>query len=72
MDLSEEALTRIWDNLLSGEPEKVKKTFQKLPAGEKKAVLAHLTDMAEGEGWQDVQRQSAITALQVLGQKKPR
>lgn len=66
MDDSEELLSHLWDDLLSGKPEKVNTAFSLLPKRDQKAVLAHLKDMAEGEGWQSGQRESARTALQYL------
>jgi hypothetical protein len=59
-------LAQIWDDLLSGEPEKVIRAFAQLPKTDQKAVLEHLQEMVEGEGWQSAQRESATVALNAL------
>ena len=59
-----EAMLRdLWGELLSGETERVLRAWAGLAPGEQQAVLAHLHEMAEGEGWQDVQRSAALAAL---------
>ena len=59
-------LAQIWDDLLSGQPEKVKQAFTQLPKTDQKAVLEHLQEMVEGEGWQPAQKESANVALNAL------
>jgi hypothetical protein len=63
-----EALLRdLWGNLLSGEAERVNAAWAGLDPGEQQAVLAHLHEMVEGEGWQAVQREAALAALKAIG-----
>ena len=66
MDEDLEYLAEIWDNLLSGQPDKVTKAYSKLSKTDQKAVLEHLQEMVEGEGWQPSQRESAKVALDTL------
>ena len=61
-----ERLAKMWDELLSGEPERVRIAYNGLSKGEKQAVLAHLHEMAEGEGWQAGQREAARVAIVAL------
>jgi hypothetical protein len=66
MTFSEDELYQFWDELLSRQPQIVKQAFARIPKKEQKAVLAHLKDMAKGEGWQPGQRDSARAALDFL------
>lgn len=59
-------LEQFWDQILSGEPEKVRAAFASLEPQAQEAVLEHLEQMAQGAGWQPVQQQSALTALRAL------
>jgi hypothetical protein len=59
-------LRDLWDNLLSGQPERVRTAFNSLDQNERQAVLAHLKDMVDGGGWQRVQRESAKAALRAI------
>ena len=59
-------LERLWDDLLSRQPEKVRGAFIPLQAEEKQAVLAHLRKMANQPGWHPEQQLSAKAALQAL------
>lgn len=59
-------LERLWDALLSRQPEQVRGAFIALQAEEKKAVLAHLRNMANEPGWHPEQQLSARAALQAL------
>ena len=61
-----------WDELLSGEPERVHAAFASLGAGERRAVIAHLGRMASEPGWQPEQRASAQAALGILSESKKR
>jgi len=66
MDESENLLRDIWGELLSGDAHRVRIAFTGLDRMEQLAVLAHLLEMAEGEGWQAGQRDSALTALKAI------
>jgi len=57
---------QFWDDLLSGIPEKVLAAYTQLTMTDQKALLEHLQEMVEGEGWQPVQRDSAATALNAI------
>jgi hypothetical protein len=59
-------LEKLWDGLLSRQPELVRRTFEQLGAGEQQLVLAHLRRMATESGWHPVQKTSAEAALQAL------
>jgi hypothetical protein len=59
-------LERLWDNLLSRQPEQVRGAFIPLKTEEKQAVLAHLKKMASEPGWHPEQQLSAQVALQAL------
>jgi hypothetical protein len=66
VDEFENLLRDVWGELLSGEPNRVRIAFGGLEKTEQQAVLAHLKEMAEGEGWQEGQRESAQVALKVI------
>jgi hypothetical protein len=66
MNDSENLLRDIWNELLSGQVERVRIAFVGLDKMEQQAVLAHLQEMAEGGGWQVGQRESAKAALKAL------
>lgn len=59
-------LEALWDDLLSGFPERVKAAFISLDTAEQKVVLEHLHKMVSETGWQPEQRQSAQEALRIL------
>ncbi len=61
-------LEALWDGLLSQEPERIRASFAGLTSGERQAVLAHLKEMAGGEGWHPAQRAAAQSALEALDQ----
>lgn len=65
-DADEEHLTQLWDALLSRKSSKIQKVYTSLTKPEQKAVLAHLREMVEGEGWQPGQRESARAALKAI------
>lgn len=65
-DADEEHLTQLWDALLSRELSKIQKAYTNLTKTEQKAVLGHLKEMVEGEGWQPGQRESARAALKAI------
>ena len=55
-----------WENLLSGDPERIKHAFFELSLTEQEVVYAHLTRMANESGWQPEQKNSAENTLKVL------
>ena len=59
-------LENFWEKLLSRDSELIRQAWGTLSAEEKKSVYEHLKDMATGEGWMEVQRESAKAALKVL------
>jgi hypothetical protein len=62
-------LEKLWDTLLSREPQKIKHTFDALDNASQMAVIDHLNRMATEEGWLDEQRSSALIALEAIGKK---
>lgn len=65
-------LDELWDLLLSGDPAQVREAYASLGPNEQAAVLAHLERMATEEGWQDIQRASARTALEAIRNSEAR
>lgn len=61
-----EDLETLWDQLLSRQPDQVLKAFAALSESEQQAVLSHLRNMAEEDGWHPEQRISAQAALKAL------
>ena len=59
-------LDDFWADLLSEEPLRVMAVWSTLNADERDIILDHLTNMATGEGWADVQRVAAQTALHAI------
>ncbi len=59
-------LESFWDNLLSGEKERVLAAFRSLDEGSQQETLRHLQRMVTEEGWHPLQRQSAQAALDIL------
>lgn len=64
--LQPDDLERLWDQLLSRQPEQIRQAFQSLQPGEQTAVMAHLQRMASEDGWHPEQRRSAQAALTAL------
>jgi hypothetical protein len=62
-------LEKLWDTLLSREPQQIKHTFDALDNASQMAVIDHLNRMATEEGWLDEQRSSALIALEAIGKK---
>ena len=60
------SIERLWDNLLSREPDKIKSTFHHLNQSECSAVIEHLNRMTLEDGWHPEQKKSAIIALQII------
>lgn len=63
-------LDKLWDHLLSRQPELVREAFNSLDRSAQKSVLTHLQRMVKEEGWQPEQRLSAQAALQALELKQ--
>lgn len=59
-------LERLWNSLLSRQPELVRAAFLPLQAEEKQAVLIHLRKMVSEPGWHPEQQLSAGAALKAL------
>lgn len=59
---------QFWGELLSGEADRVQAAYAALPPDEQEAIIVHLREMANGDGWADVQRESALAALAILKQ----
>lgn len=55
-----------WENLLSGEPERIRYAFFGLQVSEQQSVYTHLKRMVNESGWQPEQKVSAQTALKVI------
>lgn len=66
IDQTSSHLERLWEQLLSKEPEQIRAAFRILDPASQRAVLAHLRRMAAEEGWQPAQRLSAQAALDAL------
>ncbi len=57
-----------WDDILSGQPERILAAFSDLNPSARSAVLAHLKRMATEPGWQPAQQLNASKALRVLAE----
>ena len=66
MNKAPEQIEKIWNNLLSRQPELIKAEYNMLDTHSQKAVLDHLRCMLKEAGWQPEQRLSASAALQAL------
>lgn len=60
------AIEDLWAELLSREASRVIAAWKTLGPEEQMAVKAHLTRMAVEDGWLEVQRDSALAALEAL------
>ena len=65
---SDDNLERMWDSLLSRDPEQVLVCFRSLSLGEQISVITHLERMITESGWLPVQRHSAQFALETIRQ----
>jgi hypothetical protein len=61
-----EKLERLWEDLLSRQPDRIWKAFASLGAPDQEAVLAHLHCMISETGWQPEQRASARAAIKAI------
>ena len=59
-------LDQLWEELLCGDAARVRRAWDDLTDNEAQAVLAHLREMRDGEGWQPDQRQAAVAALRAI------
>ena len=55
-----------WEGILSRQPDQIRSAFNSVDKTTQQDVLAHLQDMATGEGWHPEQVTSARIALEVL------
>ncbi len=62
-----DSLESFWEDMLSGEPERIRRAWRRLSPEEAAAALAHLRKMAHDAGWQPAQQQAATEALKALG-----
>ncbi len=56
----------LWNQILSRDPEKVRKMFVSLPKAEKIGIRAHLIRMTTEEDWHPEQVKSASIALAAI------
>ncbi|OGN98782.1 MAG: hypothetical protein A2Z71_00405 [Chloroflexi bacterium RBG_13_50_21] len=66
MNKKHDTLDRLWDNLLSRQPDLIRAAFASLDPADQNAVLAHLHRMVSEAGWQPGQRTSAKAAEKAL------
>jgi len=59
-------LERIWDQLLSRDPQSIKNAFAGLEKEIQQAILVHLKEMTTGSGWHPEQVKSAAVALKAI------
>ncbi len=59
-------LEKIWDQLLSRDPHKIKNCFAGLDKDSQQTVITHLQEMATGTGWHPEQVKSASVALESI------
>ncbi len=59
-------LEEIWDDILSRRPARIRRRFNLLDDASRQEVMQHLKKMTTEDGWQDVQVESAQTALAAL------
>jgi hypothetical protein len=64
----EDFLEKLWDRILSREPELILDAYAELPDLDQVTVLRHLEKMVSEEGWHEEQVRSAQAALDVLKQ----
>lgn len=56
----------LWSEILSREPQRIRKVFKTLNSEEKITVRVHLIRMTTEEGWHEAQITSAKAALDAL------
>ena len=60
------SIEQFWDDLLSRDPTRIKKTYETLAESDRQSVVEHLTSMTTEEGWQPSQKRSAQIALEAI------
>jgi len=55
-----------WGELLSRDPNRIKKSFEDLDDSDRQAVVDHLITMTSAEGWHSSQKRSARIALKAI------
>ena len=55
-----------WADILSADPGRVRRAFDRLAPDDAQRVQAHLRRMATEDGWQPAQRERALAALRAL------
>lgn len=66
MQKASEKLEKLWEDLLSRQPETIKEAFSSLDHTDQQAVLDHLKRMVSESGWQPEQHLSAKVALDTI------
>jgi hypothetical protein len=59
-------LEKVWGEILSQRPARIKRMFTSLDTSSQQEVIRHLRRMASEDGWQESQIISAKAALQAL------
>lgn len=59
-------LDKLWEDLLSQDPGRIRRAWGNLTDDESQGILAHLGRMRDEDGWDPGQREAAATALQVI------
>lgn len=57
---------KTWEQLLSREPQRIKKNFSSLDEDSQRTVIAHLKEMTTGSGWHPEQVKSATVAIKAI------
>jgi len=60
-----------WADILSADPGRVRRAFDRLAPDDAQRVRAHLRRMVDEPGWQPEQRRRAREALQVVARRPP-
>ncbi len=58
-----------WREVLSGDPDRVRKAISRLSPSDQQPVEVHLKRMASEPGWSEGQRRRARSALEAMGWK---
>jgi len=66
MSTYEEYLEKVWNGILSEEPEIILDTFHALDDADQKVIISHLKKMVSETGWHPAQVQSASTAMRTI------
>jgi len=60
------SVEQFWDELLSRDPRRIKKSFEDLSDGDRQAVVDHLEKMTTETGYHSSQKRSAEIALKTI------